>query len=105
MRNSVFCVESHLASSIYGGGGRRKNLDNQVWRAINIGLRCIIVDTSGIAEGDEVEIDLGRNKVVNRTKSFELEFKEDELTKKILREGGIIAFIQKNGADSLDMLI
>lgn len=73
--------------------------------AINIGLRCIVVDTSGIEETDEVEIDLARNVVRNRTKNFELEYKEDELTKKILQEGGIIAFLQKNGTGSLDKLL
>jgi len=73
--------------------------------AVNIGLRCIIIDTTNIGEGDEVEIDLEGNKIVNKTKNFELPFIEDELTKKILKEGGIIAFIQKNGVNSLDMLL
>lgn len=73
--------------------------------AINIGLRCIVLDTSGFDEGDEVEIDHERNIVRNITKKTELAYSEDELTKKILKEGGIIAFLQKNGTDSLDMLL
>lgn len=73
--------------------------------AINIGLRCIIIDTDGFDEGDDVEIDQGSSVVRNRTKGFERGYKEDELTKRILAEGGIIAFIQKNGTGSLDRLI
>ncbi|MEW6722957.1 MAG: 3-isopropylmalate dehydratase [Candidatus Micrarchaeota archaeon] len=73
--------------------------------AINIGLRCIAVDTSGIEEGDDVEIDHAKGVIRNRTKGWELPYAEDELTKKILQEGGIIAFLQKNGTGSLDRLL
>ena len=73
--------------------------------AINIGLPLIELDTSNFDESDEVEIDFKNNKVINRTKNFELEFRLDRLTKKILDEGGIISYLQKNGIDSLERLL
>ncbi|HSB46565.1 MAG TPA: 3-isopropylmalate dehydratase [Candidatus Bilamarchaeum sp.] len=73
--------------------------------AINIGMRCIAIDTSGFEEGDEIEIDSKKNVVRNRTRGIERGYKEDELTKKILAEGGIISFIQKNGTGSLERLL
>jgi 3-isopropylmalate/(R)-2-methylmalate dehydratase small subunit len=73
--------------------------------AINIGLRCIAVDTTAFEESDDVEIDFEKNVVRNKTKDLTLQYVETELTKRILAEGGIIAYIQKNGTDSLDKLL
>jgi len=73
--------------------------------AVNLGLPLIEVDTTDFDEGDEVEIDFKNNKVKNKTKNLELEFKLDKLTKRILDEGGIISYLQKNGLDSLDRLV
>jgi 3-isopropylmalate/(R)-2-methylmalate dehydratase small subunit len=73
--------------------------------AINIGLRCIVLDTSGFDEGEEVEIDTEHNVVRNITRNTSFFYSEDELTKKILKEGGIIAFLRKNGTGSLEKLI
>ncbi len=73
--------------------------------AINIGLVCIVADTSNIDEADELEIDFDNNKIINKTKNFELGFESDGLTKRILAEGGLIAYINKNGLDSLEGLI
>jgi 3-isopropylmalate/(R)-2-methylmalate dehydratase small subunit len=73
--------------------------------AVNIGLRCIIIDTDRFDEGDEVELDLANNLVRNRTKGFEAGYEEDALTKRILAEGGIISFIRKNGPASMERLL
>lgn len=73
--------------------------------AINLGLPLIVVDTTNFDEGDEVEIDFKNNKVRNKTKNFELDFKLDGLTKRILDEGGIVSYLQKNGLDSLEGLL
>ena len=73
--------------------------------AINIGLPLIEVDTANFDESDEIEIDFERSKIRNKTKSFELDFKLDRLTKRILDEGGIISYLQKNGLDSLERLL
>lgn len=72
--------------------------------AINIGLVCIAADTSGIGGNDELEIDFENNRIINKTKNFELVFESDGLTKRILAEGGLIAYINKNGLDSLEGL-
>ena len=72
--------------------------------AINIGLVCIAADTSNIDEADDLEIDFNNNKIINKTKNFELGFESDELTRKILAEGGLIAYLNKNGLDSLEEL-
>lgn len=73
--------------------------------AVNLGLPLIEVDTTNFDEGDEVEIDFKNSKVKNKTKNFELDFKLDKLTKRILDEGGIVSYLQKNGLDSLEGLL
>jgi 3-isopropylmalate/(R)-2-methylmalate dehydratase small subunit len=72
--------------------------------AINVGLPLVVADASQFEEGDEVEVDFDNNKVLNKTRSLELEFESDRLMKRILAEGGIIPYLKKNGLDSLGRL-
>lgn len=73
--------------------------------AMNIGLRCIIMDTGGIDENDDVALDIAGSRVINRTKNAEYAFKTDPVSKRIIDEGGIISFLQKKGLGSLDGLV
>jgi 3-isopropylmalate/(R)-2-methylmalate dehydratase small subunit len=66
--------------------------------AINIGLPAIVLDTSAINEGDELELDLSGGKVVNLTKKQELVFPRMSKTMEaILNEGGLLAYVEKYG--------
>lgn len=58
--------------------------------AINVGLPVLIADTDSIDSGDELEVDLGKGLVVNRTKGIEIRVKPiPEVMLKILHEGGL----------------
>lgn len=72
--------------------------------SINLGLPLIIADTNNIEENDEVEIDFENNVIRNKTKNFELNFEFDSLMKKMIAEGGIIEYLQKNGLESIRRL-
>lgn len=72
--------------------------------AINVGLTVIIANTDGIDGQDELEIDLQNNIIRNKTKKNELSFEADNLMKKILSQGGIIPYLQKNGLDAIERL-
>jgi len=62
---------------------------------INIGLPAIICDTDKIDEGDELEVDMEKGVVRNRTKRTELVFPPlPTIMKKILQEGGLVAYVK-----------
>jgi len=62
---------------------------------INIGLPAIICDTDKIDEGDELELDMEKGVVRNRTKRTELVFPPlPPVMKKILQEGGLVAYVK-----------
>lgn len=66
--------------------------------AINIGLPAIICDTTKIAEGDLLDLDLPRAVVTNLTKKFEISFPRMSKTMEaILQEGGLIPYVEKFG--------
>ncbi len=66
--------------------------------AINVGLPVIIVDTSGIEEGDKLEVDLERGVVRDVTKGFELSFPAlPDVMRKILEDGGLVEHIKRHG--------
>jgi 3-isopropylmalate/(R)-2-methylmalate dehydratase small subunit len=67
--------------------------------AFNIGLLLIETDTSRIGEHDELEIDLDRGVVKDRTRSIELQIKPlPPVMQEFLKEGGVIPYIKKHGA-------
>lgn len=66
--------------------------------SINVGLPAIICDTSLIDAGDELEIDIIKGIVIDKTKKLNLTFPPfPTLMNKILMEGGLVAYIKKYG--------
>ncbi len=64
--------------------------------SFNIGLPLVEVDTSGVEEGDELEIDLDMGRFVNRTRGWERKISPLPLVmQRILREGGMIEYFGK----------
>ena len=70
--------------------------------AVNIGLPVIEVDTSGISEMDELEIDLSGGIIFNRTNGLRLKMKPMPIMLKILKDGGLVAHIKKHGDFKLE---
>lgn len=70
---------------------------------VNIGLPVVICDTDTISEGDEIEVFLDKGVVKNYTSGQEISFTPlPEVMTRILRDGGLIAHIQKNGGFKLE---
>jgi 3-isopropylmalate/(R)-2-methylmalate dehydratase small subunit len=64
--------------------------------AINQGLPVLLCDTDKIGDGDELEIDLTGGTIVNLTSGITLSCsKMPPIMSAILREGGLIPYIQK----------
>jgi len=71
--------------------------------AINRGLPVLICDTDNINEGDELEIDLANGTVKDITNEITLHFKPiPNAMLAILKEGGLIPYIQKHGDFKLE---
>jgi 3-isopropylmalate/(R)-2-methylmalate dehydratase small subunit len=66
--------------------------------AVNIGLPVIMLDTSGIQEGDQLEADLENGRLLNLTSKNDLAFQplSNEMMK-ILNDGGLVEHIKKHG--------
>ena len=65
---------------------------------INNGLPAIVVDTDQIDEGDDLELDLAKGVVHDRTKGLRLTFPAlPPAMEAIMREGGLVEFIKKYG--------
>src|SRR3990167_6092420 len=65
--------------------------------SINVGLPAIICNTSSIDEGDELEIDIIKGTVIDKSKNIELTFSPfPSLMNKILL-GGLVPYIKKHG--------
>ena len=70
---------------------------------INVGLPAIILDTDKINEGDELELDLLTGELLNVTKNETYEFPPlPKAMANILKDGGLVAHIQKHGDFKLD---
>jgi 3-isopropylmalate/(R)-2-methylmalate dehydratase small subunit len=66
--------------------------------AINLGLPVLICDTDKIDNGDEVEVDFAKGIVKNLTQGIQLSCgKIPEVMLEILKEGGLVPYIQKYG--------
>jgi 3-isopropylmalate/(R)-2-methylmalate dehydratase small subunit len=66
--------------------------------AINLGLPVLICDTDGINDGDELEVDLAKGTVYDKTNGKKLAFgRLPAVMLKILGEGGLLPYIQKHG--------
>ena len=66
--------------------------------AINLGLPVLICDTDGIDGGDELEVDLAKGTVYDKTKGEKLTFSRlPKVMLDILNKGGLVPYIQKYG--------
>lgn len=66
--------------------------------AINVGLPAIEIDTTGIKEGDDLEIDFGAGRLVDHTSGIERRFEPlPPIMTEILADGGLVEHIKKHG--------
>jgi len=66
--------------------------------AINTGLPVVECDTTNIAAGDELEVDLTKGEITNRTKGIVIPVKPlPPVMIKILNDGGLAAHFRKYG--------
>ena len=70
--------------------------------SFNLGLPLIECDTDGIGEGDELEVDLDRGIILNKTKGKEIAIKPlPEVMQILLSDGGLIEHFKKHGGFKL----
>jgi 3-isopropylmalate/(R)-2-methylmalate dehydratase small subunit len=69
--------------------------------AINLGLLCVIADTDGIDEADELELDVSSQTLRNRTKGQEIKIQIPTMMLRLYQEGGIIPYLKKHGLSAL----
>jgi 3-isopropylmalate/(R)-2-methylmalate dehydratase small subunit len=68
----------------------------------NLGLPAIECDTDGIAEGDELEIDLDNGIINNRTKNVSIKISPIPRTMQVLLgDGGLVEHFKKHGGFKL----
>ena len=66
--------------------------------AINVGLPILLCDTSGIQEGDELEVDLAGGTVHDRIQGFTVTCSRiSQSMLHILEEGGLVEYIKNHG--------
>lgn len=66
--------------------------------AINVGLLAIICDTDKIEEGDELEVDVEKGEIRNKSKGIKFFFSAlSPVMRYILNDGGLIPHINKYG--------
>jgi 3-isopropylmalate/(R)-2-methylmalate dehydratase small subunit len=71
--------------------------------AVNVGLPVLICNTDKINQGDELEADLEKGTIINKTNGQTLNFSPlPEVMIKILSDGGLLAHIGKHGDFKLD---
>ena len=72
--------------------------------SMNQGLMLVIADTDGIAEEDVLEIDVEKQRVINKTKKKKITAEIPPIMAKLVDVGGITNYIQKNGLGSISKL-
>ena len=66
--------------------------------SINNGLPALVCDTSGIEDGDTLEIDLATGRIKNISKGSEIDSRPlPRVMLDILSEGGLVAYMRKHG--------
>ncbi len=71
--------------------------------SINNGLPALVVDTSGIEDGDELEVDLEGGTVRDVTRGLELSSTPlPPVMLQILSEGGLVEYMKRHGKLSLE---
>jgi len=64
----------------------------------NLGILAIEADTDGIAEGDQLEIDLDGGKIINKTKGTNIKIAPLPKTMQtLLADGGLVEHFKKHG--------
>jgi 3-isopropylmalate/(R)-2-methylmalate dehydratase small subunit len=71
---------------------------------MNQGLLLLIADTDGIEERDELELDIEGRCLVNKTQGTKLPVELSPLMLKLREEGGIVAYLKRNGVEALAAL-
>jgi len=71
--------------------------------AVNVGLAAIECDTSGLAAGDELDVDPSKGTVKNVSKGTTVDFRPMETAmRRILEDGGLVEHIKKHGDFKID---
>jgi 3-isopropylmalate/(R)-2-methylmalate dehydratase small subunit len=66
--------------------------------AVNLGLLVLEADTDKISDNDEIEVDMESSKIKILNKNKEIDFIQvPPFMQKIIKEGGVIDYIKKNG--------
>lgn len=66
--------------------------------AINVGLLAVICDTDKIKEGDELEVDVEKGEIRNKSKGIKFFFPSlPPIMRNILDDGGLVAYVNKYG--------
>jgi len=69
--------------------------------AINLGLLCVIADTDGIDESDELELEVASQTLRNKTKGQDIKIQIPSMMLRLYQEGGIIPYLKKHGLAAL----
>lgn len=71
--------------------------------AFNIGLLLIECDTSFIDDGDELDMDIEKGKLKDKSKGLILDIKPvPQVMKKLLEDGGVVEHFRKHGGFKFD---
>jgi len=66
--------------------------------AINVGLLAVICDTDKIEQGDELEVDVEKGEIRNKSKGIQFFFPSlPPIMRSILNDGGLVAYVNKHG--------
>jgi 3-isopropylmalate/(R)-2-methylmalate dehydratase small subunit len=72
--------------------------------AVNIGLPLIICDTDRIEEGNEIEVEMGKGVIYNRSLDIKIPFQPlPSVMIRILNDGGLLQHIQKHGGFNIEL--
>lgn len=69
--------------------------------AINLGLLCVIANTDGISESDELDLDVASQTLRNRTQNHDIRVQIPSMMLRLYQEGGIIPYLKKHGVSAL----
>ncbi len=66
--------------------------------AINVGLLAVICDTDKIEQGDELEVNVEKGEIRNKSKDIKFSFPPlPPIMRNILNDGGLVAYVNKYG--------
>ena len=71
---------------------------------MNQGMLVIVANTEKIEEQDVLELDFKKQEIINKTKKISTTATMPALMLKLYKAGGIIAYLQKNGLNSVKNL-